>query len=131
MSDYVMPPNQLKKAMNKQEAYKLLFNQHLAKNYPKKKAIMNVHRIINEQTPEEIEAIIEGRKVIEIKPQPRMGAGPLIPTLKDVMEDLNKAVSGPKPSQTEIPADSSRDFLPDKQLEQPAQKYPMLSIEIK
>ena len=131
MSDYVMPPNQFKKTMKKQEAYKLLFNQHIAKNYPKKKAIMNVHRIINEQTPEEIEAIIEGRKVIEIKQQPRMGAGPLIPTLKDVVEDLNKEVNGPKTLQTEIPADSNREFLMDSRPEQPVQTYPMHSIEIK
>lgn len=130
MSDYVMPPNQQKIAMNKQEAYKLLYKQHLAKNYTKKNAILRAHRIISEQTPEDIEAILEGKKLLNIKPAIRAGAGPLIPSLKDIMEDLNKDLSHQRPSRTEVPADISKELL-NKSPGQPVKKSPMYSIEIK
>jgi hypothetical protein len=95
MSDYVMPPGQLKKAMDKQAAYKLLFNQHIAMNYPNKQAILNCHRIISEQSPEDIQAIIDGQKVIDIAPEPehREGAGPIIPSLREIVAELNKDLS--------------------------------------
>lgn len=130
MSDYVMPPDHQKVTMNKQEAYKLLFEQHLAKNYTSKNAILSAHRIISEQTPEEIEAIIEGKTLIDIKPATRAGAGPLIPTLKDVMEDLNKDIASRRPSQTQVPADMGQE-LPSERPGQPVDKSPMHTIEFK
>ena len=108
MSDYVMPSGQLKIAMNKQTAYQLLFNQHVANNYTNKQAILNCHRIINEQSPEDIQAIIDGQKVIDIAPEPkhRAGAGPLIPSLSEIVAELNQDLSKKREPLRTIEAES-------------------------
>jgi hypothetical protein len=100
MSDYEMPPEKFKKAMNKQAAYQLLFNQHVAKNYTHRQAILSSHRIISEHSPEDIQAIIDGQKVIDIAPPPRAGAGPLIPSLSEIVSELNQEVSKRRALQT-------------------------------
>ena len=107
MSQHEMPPYKFKEAMNKQEAYKLLFKRHVTMNYSPRQAILECHRIIGQQSPEDIQAIIDGQKVITIAPKPNAGAGPMVPSLEEVMKEIRKDASNTRSSRV-IESDCSQ-----------------------